>query len=641
MMQFEPSLFVTRMVIKSNSLIVYDKLFHQGLNIIRGENASGKSTILNFIFYGLGGDLSEWSDAALQCTQVLIEAELSGKPITLSREVSQKHGQPMNVFGGPYDLAQKAPSSDWMRYPYKRSQNRESFSQMLFRLLGLPEVRNELSGNVTIHQVLRLLYADQLSPIDELFRHERFDSALLRDAVGRLLCGAYDGSLYENELNLRKFDKELDIVSGELRGLFSVFGQNKESLTLSSIDAERTRILTEQINNQNEVEKEHKKLFQNPDMDQASQVAQETAYNEVQRLQKELLELKTRRDANIFEMTDSERFIASLEEKLAALGDASLVAEEIGNTQFRFCPSCYTPLEDAHDEKNCHLCKSPFDPERYKRRIVAQINEMEIQVQQSRMLQGERTKKLEKLDHTLGDLEGYWRTASARLRELSRLPSFQIQERLQLLQRQAGYLDRQLEDLEQRKKTVDLLNKLSEKKEKLSEEIDRLRGKISTIRETQKYRFDTAKNEISKQIIGFLHNDISREEAFEISKDVEFDFAANRIKVDEQSYFSASSRAYLKASFAAGFLFAAAKDKQFRHPRFCIIDIVEDKGMEMERTRNLQIQLSKKSEVAESQHQLIFATSMIAPELENAKYTVGPFSTREKRALKLPAQKSI
>ena len=141
--------------------------------------------------------------------------------------------------------------------------------------------------------------------------------------------------------------------------------------------------------------------------------------------------------------------------------------------------------------------------------------------------------------------------------------------------------------------------------------------------------------------MSFLHNDISREEDFEISKDVEFEFAANRIKVDEQRYFSASSRAYLKASFAAGFLFAAAKDKQFRHPRFCIIDIVEDKGMEMERTRNLQIQLSKKSEVAESQHQLIFATSMIAPELENAKYTVGPFSTREKRALKLPAQKSI
>ena len=80
----------------------------------------------------------------------------------------------MEIFGGPYDLAQRAPRAEWSWYPYRRSESRESFSQAIFRLLGLPEVRNALSGNVTVHQILRLLYADQLSPIDELFRAERF-----------------------------------------------------------------------------------------------------------------------------------------------------------------------------------------------------------------------------------------------------------------------------------------------------------------------------------------------------------------------------------------------------------------------------------------------------------------------------------
>jgi len=187
MMRFDPSLFVSRLVIEANGRPVYDEGFHQGLNIIRGENSSGKSTILNFIFYGLGADLSEWSEAARRCSRVVIEAELSGKPVTLSREVSETTGQAMEIFGGPYDLAQRAPRAEWSRYPYRRSESRESFSQAIFRLLGLPEVRNELSGNVTVHQILRLLYADQLSPIDELFRAERFDSALLRDTVGRLL----------------------------------------------------------------------------------------------------------------------------------------------------------------------------------------------------------------------------------------------------------------------------------------------------------------------------------------------------------------------------------------------------------------------------------------------------------------------
>ncbi|MFT8952834.1 MAG: hypothetical protein ABF979_11245 [Gluconobacter sp.] len=633
MMQFDPALLVTRMVIQSHSRTVYDEPFHSGLNIIRGENASGKSTILNFLFYGLGGDLSEWSDAARRCTRVIIEAELSGKPVTLSREVSQSTRQPMDVFGGPYELARKAPLSEWLRYPYQRSQSRESFSQMLFRLLELPEVRTETSGNVTIHQVLRLLYADQLSPIDELFRYEPFDSALLRDAVGRLLCGAYDGSLYENELKLRECDKELNVVSGELRSLFSVLGQTGESLTRSWIDAERARILNEQITNQKEIEGVEAKLFQTSDMDQVSRAAYEKAYKEVQHYQEKLTSVRTRRDANALEMVDSDRFIASLEEKLTALGDTSLIAEAIGNTQFRFCPSCDAQLNESHDVKSCHLCKSPFDPDRSKRRIAAQINEIVLQVRQSRLLQAERIKRLENLDRQLTELEGLWRTASARLRELSRLPSSEAQEHLRLLQRQAGYLDRQLEDLEQRAKIVDLLNALSMRKEDLSAEIGRLRMAISTARASQQSRFEFAKREISQEVLGLLHDDLLREEAFEISKHVEFDFAANRVKVDEQSYFSASSRAYLKTSFAAGFLFAATKDRMFRHPRFCMIDIVEDKGMEPDRTRNLQLQLAKRCENATSKHQLIFATSMIAPELEDDGFTVGRFSTRQHHTL--------
>ena len=56
---FESTLIVQRLVIRRSSLIAYDEKFHMGVNIIRGENSSGKSTILNFIFYGLGGDLVE------------------------------------------------------------------------------------------------------------------------------------------------------------------------------------------------------------------------------------------------------------------------------------------------------------------------------------------------------------------------------------------------------------------------------------------------------------------------------------------------------------------------------------------------------------------------------------------------------
>jgi hypothetical protein len=635
MMRFDPSLFILRLVIEANGRAVYDERFHRGLNIIRGENSSGKSTILNFIFYGLGADLSEWSEAARRCTRVVIEVELSGNPVTLSRDVSETSGQPMEIFGGPYDLAQRAPRAEWSRYPYRRSESRESFSQAIFRLLGLPEVRNEVSGNVTVHQILRLLYADQLSPIDELFRAERFDSALLRDTVGRLLCGAYDMRLYENELRLRELDKELEGIIGELKSLFAVIGRTGEALTYEWIVAERHRLTEEQRAIQVEIEEAERKLFSTTDMDAATRTGQDEAYGEVQRLQEELGRHKAQRDALAMEMADSDRFLQNLEEKLTALGDASEIASTIVDTRFRFCPSCQAPIAEDHPSEVCHLCKSPFDSERARRMVARQINETALQIRQSRLLQGERAKRLEKLESQLGERDALWQMASLRLREFSRLPSTEIQDRLRRLQRQAGYLDRQVEDLEQRAKAVALVSSLSARREELGAEIGRLRAAISGARAAQQGRFERARELIASEILDLIRHDLRREEAFENPHEVNFDFAANRISVDGQSYFSASSRAVLKSSFAAGFLIAATRDRPFRHPRFCMIDTVEDKGMEPDRSRNFQMLLAERCNAAATRHQLIIATAMIAPQLDDERYTVGSYATRDEPTLRL------
>lgn len=85
-----------------------------------------------------------------------------------------------------------------------------------FRLLKIPEVASDISRNDTMHQILRLLYADQLSPIENPFRFERFDQPALRDAIGRLLCGADDSTIYDNEIRVRSLSREYDTVSAEL-----------------------------------------------------------------------------------------------------------------------------------------------------------------------------------------------------------------------------------------------------------------------------------------------------------------------------------------------------------------------------------------------------------------------------------------
>lgn len=47
------SFFVNRLyVLTAEGKVAYDEEFHHGVNIIRGENSSGKSTITHLLFYG-------------------------------------------------------------------------------------------------------------------------------------------------------------------------------------------------------------------------------------------------------------------------------------------------------------------------------------------------------------------------------------------------------------------------------------------------------------------------------------------------------------------------------------------------------------------------------------------------------------
>ena len=85
---------------------VYDQNFHPGVNIIRGENGSGKSTIADFIFYVLGGEFDNWKTAASACDQVQAEVFTHGGLLTLRRDIGRAQ-TPMEVFFGPLADAEK------------------------------------------------------------------------------------------------------------------------------------------------------------------------------------------------------------------------------------------------------------------------------------------------------------------------------------------------------------------------------------------------------------------------------------------------------------------------------------------------------------------------------------------------------
>lgn len=636
---FEPTLILKRLRVEKDEQTAYDEIFHTGVNIIRGDNSSGKSTILNFIFYALGGDLSDWSETAELCTRVYAEVSINGAIATLCREVTTKSLQPMDIFGGPIEDALAAGKQQWIRYPYKRS-TKESFSQALFRLLDVPEAVSDGSGNLTMNQILRLHYADQLSPTESLFKFEgAWDTPTIRDAVGRLLCGANETLIYENQIEVRSLNSQFEKIDSELKAIYTAMGHTGENLTQEWVEIQKKELrikLETLVSNIAAVER--RQLTSSND--EVTSAAQDKAYADVQSRLVVLNKAKAERDQISFSIIDLESFALSAQQKIVALRESALVNDTLGDVTFDSCPVCLEAVLPDTDNA-CHLCKTPIDPERAKARLVSLSNEASLQHKHTLAAIQRRRDRLEIVEEQLSVATIEWQKSARILAEIQSRPTTTTQDELRTLHVSRGYLERQIEDQDRTAAIIKRVSELSSRKTAISAKLIKLKDQISALELAQSKRLAIAYTAISEEVKSLLRGDLTRQDSFANPNLVSFDFGANRISVDEHSYFSASSRVVLKTSFFVAFLIAASKHDFFRHLRICLLDTIEDKGMEQERSQNFQRMIVEKSNDLKVDHQIIFATAMIADDLDVPTYTVGKHSTLQEPTLDIKQRPAV
>ncbi len=199
----------------------------------------------------------------------------------------------------------------------------------------------------------------------------------------------------------------------------------------------------------------------------------------------------------------------------------------------------------------------------------------------------------------------------------------------------SGYLDRQLEDLGEKAGLVERIDSLSAKKSNLNAEISKLQDKISTYEHEKEKKLRQAYTEIAENVKVLLKKDLARQDTFSRAELIDFSFDGDKISVNGERFFSASSMVYLRNSFLVAFWKSSLENSSFRYPRFLLMDTIEDKGMEPARSHNFQNILAEISDGSDVEHQIIYATSMISPELEDTDYVVGRFYTHDNRTLNI------
>lgn len=627
-MLLNPSMFFSRLQIWKSKQTVYDERFHKGVNIIRGENGSGKSTIIEAIIYLLGGDIKVKKGEFKICDFVMAEIEVSGKKYTFKRFVDEGL-PPIDIFEGNLDEALSS-TIGWERYSNRRTDTRLSYSQMIFLILGIPEDKSSGDSNITINDLLRLIYEDQASSSQKIFLSVSHPEAeAKKQAISDLMLGIDEFELLNLKTDLKSKEKDYSNYEGQLRQIYSVLGSAEFETSIDKINAERQRLVDERTATEETIS--HLYSNQTKFDSKEHELFAKNLRVELSNLKERMSDLEQNKASLQLEIEDSEEFIVSLEARLEAINISVTVTSEFGGIDFHHCPSCYKPLSQEADPSHCPLCKSEFDTEGgdIALGILKLRNEIAFQLNESRSIVAMKKEIIKKIETDLAKVILEYQSATRRNENIiSYLNPLEAQSK-NLITR-LGYIDRALEDLENKVELANKLKELSDFKASLNEEISTLKDRI----EAENHKREKRKGEVYTRLNDLTVSMLAVDPKPELSQveRIEFDFGKDKLIAVGKSSPAASTGVFLKNSFFFSMLLISLEKKFVRYPRFIIMDNIEDKGMETERVQALHSEIINRSEQSDVVHQIIFTarSEVMSDDLEGSEYCVGKNYKAEK-----------
>lgn len=637
MIVYNPTLNVKKLYAFKGGKEVLTMSFHSGLNVIYGSNGSGKTSAIQLLVYALGSTVTNWKEEAGSCDYVIAEIFANESTLTIGREVGDSMAG-MSFFFGTYEESIKAGKSGWFNYPYAISTNKESFSQRMFEILNIPEAKSDGINNLTLHQILRLVYNNQSDPATSIFNDENFDSAIKREFVSNYLLGLYDDDLYNNKLELIKKDKELTKTIAELKGLLLLIDGQDIELKFDNMK-NMSEELQGKIDSIIEQIEKHKELgIRLKFTDEAKAISAERLVKD----KNKLIELEVELSQVQYNIADSTQFIEELESKLLAINDSIKFSGAFKFKDFDTCPSCFSKLPTPHDESICSLCGTE-DPDSARQVNYARMkNEIMIQIRESQGLLDKNQKKSDVIIQLIKKLKSEMRKEVNKVSVVSTSLNSHDDSLLYSKYKEIGELEERIDNLDRMGSVYSKIRTLQILRDNLQARVSYLEENINKKEHALQQKMPALKGKIAQYMQAVLSNDIENiddphdKAEFGNIRSIDFDLSSNRIIVNNKVSFSESSMYYLNNALHIALLELSLEDPNVRFPRLLILDGIENGGMEDARSKGIQKTLKDISDAhCGVMHQVIITTKGIYSEIDDENYRVGNKFTSANRSLNM------
>lgn len=620
--------YIERLVITKSGNHVYDEKFHRGINVIRGDHSVGKTTILEMIFYVLGGEIKEnqWLYPADKCDEIFCQLNINGNVFTIKRIIQRGGVPPISIRSGIYDEKESEP---WKTFGSRRSEDgaKMSFSQQLFELLGWDTHKSEDYANLTMHQILRCLYVDQETSSTKILRAEdnpKGDSEGIRIAIFEFLLGLDNLDTHSLRQQLLIAERQFEKLSSDLSAMYRVLGIDAV-LTLSILENniitnmnEIIRLVEEplKVKSDNELSEERDRLYK-------------SLAKKVDLLSRQMQNFKQELLLTNGEIIDCDLYDKSLRFRKKSLLESQSSYDAIGLVKYNSCPCCLQKLS-VTDDNQCHLCKATLVESKHDNNYMEILTELDFQINSNKKTWEDYIEKKTDFESAIRILEGQLAVAQSELESAAKIIDFAFQETLDN-SKKIGYLEAENDNLRKKIEITKELENSKSQKESLQSKISELQTKIEAATAANEKRRKIVYNGICENVVDIINKDKRAngkpyEKVFDeaTASDIEIDFAKDRILFDGRVKFSGSSNYVKKNAFHLSALLESLDDNSYRLPRFLMLDAIENGGMKAFRSHNFQkilIEMFKDRD----DFQLIFCTSMVVDELNNEVFGVGPY----------------